>query len=216
VLKRLLIAMSPIAVALAAVPAPAHAQTDPLGSWNDGVAKARIVAFVKAATEPGGRDFVPAADRIAVFDNDGTLWAEQPMYFQLAFAIDRVKALAPQHPEWKTKQPFKAALEGDMQALAASGEHGLVELVMASHAGNTTDEFAQIVRDWMKSARHPQSGRPYTDHTFRPMRELLDYLRANGFATYIVSGGGVEFLRVVSDELYGVPPQQVVGSSVRT
>jgi len=215
-LKRLLVALSPFGVAMAVASVPAHAQADPLASWIDGAAKARIVAFVKAATEPGGKDFVPAADRIAVFDNDGTLWSEQPMYFQLAFAIDRVKALAPQHPEWNAKQPFKAALEGDMKVLAASGEHGLVELVMASHAGNTTDEFAQVVRDWMKNARHPRSNRLYTELTYRPMRELLDYLRANGFATYIVSGGGVEFLRVVSEELYGVPPQQVIGSSVQT
>jgi hypothetical protein len=215
-LKRLLAALSPFGVAMAVASVPAHAQADPLASWIDGAAKARIVAFVKAATEPGGKDFVPAADRIAVFDNDGTLWSEQPMYFQLAFAMDRVKALAPQHPEWKTRQPFKAVLEGDMKTLAASGEHGLVELVMASHAGNTTDEFAQVVRDWMKNARHPRSNRLYTELTYRPMRELLDYLRANGFATYIVSGGGIEFLRVVSEELYGVPPQQVIGSSVKT
>ena len=212
-LKRLLLSLS-LAGSIAAG-APAIAQTDPLASWNDGAAKARIVAFVTAVTD-GGKDHVAPADRIAVFDNDGTLWSEQPMYFQLAFAMDRVKALAPQHPEWKTRQPFKAVLEGDMKALAASGEHGLVELVMASHAGNTTDEFAQVVRDWMKNARHPRSNRLYTELTYRPMRELLDYLRANGFATYIVSGGGVEFLRVVSEELYGVPPQQVIGSSVKT
>ena len=215
-LKRLLVALSACGVAMAVAWVPAHAQADPLASWIDGAAKARIVAFVNAATEPGGKDFVPAADRIAVFDNDGTLWSEQPMYFQLAFAMDRVKALAPQHPEWKTRQPFKAVLEGDMQTLAASGEHGLVELVMASHAGNTADEFAQVVRDWAKNARHPKFNRPYTELTFRPMRELLDYLRANGFRTYIVSGGGIEFLRVFAEELYGVPPEQVIGSSVKT
>jgi len=195
----------------------AQAQTaDPLPSWNDGATKARIVAFVKAVTGPGGKDFVPAAERIAVFDNDGTLWSEQPMYFQLAFALDRVKALAPQHPEWKSKQPFKAALEGDMKALAAAGEHGLLELVMATHAGNTTEEFAQIVRDWAKTARHPKLSRPYTELTFKPMRELLDYLRANGFRVWIVSGGGVEFLRVFAEDLYGVPPEQVIGSSIKT
>ena len=215
-LKRLLIALSPFGVAMAVASVPAHAQADPLASWNDGAAKARIVAFVKAATEPGGKDFVPAADRIAVFDNDGTLWSEQPMYFQLAFAIDRVNALAPKHPEWKTRQPFKAALAGDVKALAAAGEHGLVELIMATHAGNTADEFAQVVRDWAKNARHPKFNRPYTELTFRPMRELLDYLRANGFRTYIVSGGGIEFLRVLAQELYGVPPEQVIGSSVKT
>ena len=206
---RLLLVLALLAVTLAA---PAHARPDPLPSWNDGAAKGRIVAFVKAVTEPGGKDFVAPADRIAVFDNDGTLWSEQPMYFQLAFALDRVKALAPQHPEWKTTQPFKAAIEGDMKALAASGEHGLVELLMASHAGNTSEEFAAIVRDWAKSARHPKLARPYTELTYQPMRELLAYLRANGFKTYIVSGGGVEFLRVMAEELYGVPPEQVIGS----
>ncbi len=205
-----------LALAVGAFSATALARADPLPSWNDGAAKARIVAFVKAVTDKRSKDYVAPADRIAVFDNDGTLWSEQPMYFQLAFAIDRVKALAPKHPEWKTKQPFKAALEGDMMALAASGEHALVELVMATHAGNTSDEFAAIVRDWVKTARHPKFNRPYTELTFKPMRELLDYLRANGFKTWIVSGGGVEFLRVVAEELYGVPPEQVIGSSIKT
>jgi len=189
---------------------------DPLPSWSDGATRTRIVAFVKAVTEPGSKDFVPAADRVAVFDNDGTLWSEQPMYFQLAFALDRVRALAPRHPEWKDQQPFKAALEGDMKALAAAGEHGLLELVMATHAGNTTEEFAQIVRDWAKTARHPKLDRPYTELTFRPMRELLDYLRANGFRVWIVSGGGIEFLRVFAEDLYGVAPEQVIGSSIKT
>jgi phosphoserine phosphatase len=194
-----------------------NAQTvDPLPSWQDTAAKANIVAFVKAVTEPGGKDFVPPADRIAVFDNDGTLWSEQPMYFQLAFALDRVKALAPQHPEWKNQQPFKAVIEGDMKALAETGERGLLELVMATHAGNTSEEFARIVRDWVSTARHPKFNRPYTDLVFQPMLELLAYLRANGFKTYIVSGGGIEFLRVVAEELYGVPPEQVIGSSVKT
>jgi phosphoglycolate phosphatase-like HAD superfamily hydrolase len=196
--------------------AAATRAADPLASWHDGAAKARIVAFVTAVTEQGGKDFVPAPERIAVFDNDGTLWSEQPMYFQLAFAIHRVKALAAKHPEWKTKQPFKAAIEGDMKALAAAGERGLVELVMASHAGTTADEFAQVVRDWASSARHPQLDRRYAELTYQPMRELLDYLRANGFKTYIVSGGGVEFLRVLAEELYGIPPEQVVGSSIKT
>lgn len=202
---------------LAMIGAVVNAQTvDPLPSWQDTAAKANIVAFVKAVTEPGGKDFVPPADRIAVFDNDGTLWSEQPMYFQLAFALDRVKALAPQHPEWKNQQPFKAVLEGDMKALAETGEHGLLELVMATHAGNTSEEFARIVRDWVSTARHPKFNRPYTDLVFQPMLELLAYLRANGFKTYIVSGGGIEFLRVVAEELYGVPPEQVIGSSVKT
>jgi phosphoserine phosphatase len=189
---------------------------DPLASWNDGATKSRIVAFVKAATRPGGRDYVAPAVRIAVFDNDGTLWSEQPMYFQLAFAIDRVRALAPQHPEWAGRQPFKAVLDGDVKTLAELGEKGLLELVMATHAGSTSDEFAQAVRDWATTARHPKLNRPYTELTYRPMRELLDYLRANGFRTYIVSGGGVEFLRVLSQELYGIPPEQVIGSSIRT
>jgi len=187
---------------------------DPLPSWNAGPAKQRIVDFVAAVTDPTGRQFVAPADRIAVFDNDGTLWSEQPMYFQLAFALDRVKALAPRHPEWRAKQPFKAALEGDMKTLAASGEHGLLEIVAATHAGLTTDEFAAVVKDWLATARHPRFGRRYTELTFAPMVELLGYLRANGFETWIVSGGGVEFLRAFAAEAYGIPPQQVVGSSL--
>jgi hypothetical protein len=170
--------------AVATTPAGA---ADPLASWNEGLAKARIVAFVEATTRQGGKDYVAPSDRIAVFDNEGTLWSEQPMYFQLAFAIDRVKALAPQHPEWKDTQPFKAALDGDMKALAASGEHGLLELVMATHAGNTSEEFARIVRDWAKTARHPTLRRPYTELVYAPMRDLLDYLRTHGFKTYILS-----------------------------
>jgi len=214
-MPRHLLSMVLVLAAWAFGPA-ALAQSDPLPSWNDGAAKARIIAFVQAVTAVGSRDFVPPVDRIAVFDNDGALWSEQPMYFQLAFAIDRVKALAPQHPEWKAKQPFKAALEGDLKALAASGEEGLLELLMATHAGNTSEEFAQAVRDWVRTARHPTLKRPYTELTFQPMRELLNHLRANGFKPYIVSGGGVEFLRVISEELYGVPPEQVIGSSVKT
>jgi len=194
-----------------------HAQSaDSLASWADGPAKARLVTFVKAVTQTGGPDYVPPAERIAVFDNDGTLWSEQPMYVQLAFALDRVKALAPQQPEWKDKQPFKAALEGDMKALAESGEHGLLELVMATHAGTTTEEFTGIVKDWLAAARHPTFGRPYTDLVYQPMLELLVYLRANGFKTYIVSGGGIEFMRPWAEQVYGVPPEQVVGSSIRT
>jgi len=187
---------------------------DPLPSWNAGRAKARIVAFVQAVTEPGSKDFVAPADRIAVFDNDGTLWSEQPMYFQLAFALDRVKAMAPKHPEWKTKQPFKAAIDGDMKTLAAAGERGLLELVAASHAGLTTEEFAAVVKDWLATARHPKFNRPYTELTFAPMVELLAYLRANGFQTWIVSGGGIEFLRAFAEHAYGVPPQQMIGSSL--
>jgi hypothetical protein len=189
---------------------------DPLPSWNDGAAKARIVAFVQAVTQPGGKDFVAPADRVAVFDNDGTLWSEQPVYFQLAFAIDRARAMAAQNPALASRPSVKAAAAGDMKALAATGEKGLLELVALTHAGNTSEEFAQIVGEWIRSARHPTLKRPYTELTYKPMRELLDYLRANGFKTWIVSGGGVEFLRTMSEELYGVPPEQVVGSSIKT
>lgn len=201
--------------ALAAQPSRAQGP-DPLPSWNDGAAKQAIVAFVRVTTTPGLATFVPPAERIAVFDNDGCLWAEQPVYFQLLFAIDRVKALAPQHPEWKTTQPFKAALEGDMKALAAAGEKGLLQLVMASHAGNTPEEFQQIVRDWLATARHPRFKRPYTELVYQPMLELLAYLRASGFRTFIVSGGGIEFVRAWSEKVYGIPPEQVVGSSIKT
>jgi phosphoserine phosphatase len=201
------------AAAATAFAAPVQG-TDPLPSWNDTASKARIVAFVQTVTEPGGKDFMAPADRIAVFDNDGTLWSEQPMYFQLAFAIDRVRALASKHPEWKAKQPFKAAIEGDMKTLAAAGERGLLELVAASHAGLSTDEFAAVVKDWLATARHPKFQRPYTELTFAPMVELLAYLRANGFQTWIVSGGGIEFMRVFAEQAYGVPPQQMIGSSL--
>ena len=192
------------------------ASGDSLPSWNDGAARSAIVDFVNATTTPTSRDYVAPAERIAVFDNDGTLWSEKPMYFQLAFAIDRVQALAPQHPEWKDQEPFKSALSGDMAGLAAAGEHGLIELVMASHAGNTSEEFDRLVKDWVATARHPQTGRRYDEMVYQPMLELLDYLRANGFKTYVVSGGGVEFLRAFAERVYGVPPEQVVGSSIRT
>ncbi len=189
---------------------------DPLASWHEGPAKTRIVGFVQAVTAQGGKDYVAPADRIAVFDNDGTLWSEQPMYFQLAFALDRARALAASHPEWMAKAAFKAAANGDLKSLAASGEKGLAEVVALTHAGTTSDEFAAVVREWAKSARHPRFKRPYTELTYQPMLELLDHLRANGFKTYIVSGGGVEFLRVVAQALYGVPPEQVIGSSIKT
>lgn len=195
---------------------PVLAQADPLPSWNEGAAKRAIMNFVGAVTDEGSPDFVPLPQRISTFDNDGTLWSEQPVYVQLAFALDRVKALAPTHPEWKDKQPFKAVLDGDMKSLSEAGERGLVELMMATHAGMTTDEFANIVKDWLSSARHPRFGRPYTDLVYEPMLELLAYLRANGFKTFIVSGGGVEFMRPWSEQVYGVPPDQVVGSSIKT
>ena len=200
----------------ASAPAPTTAAAaDPLPSWNDGPTKKAITDFVAKVTKEGSPDFVPPAERIATFDNDGTLWAEQPMYFQLAFALDRVKALAPAHPEWKTKPPFDAVLRGDMRGFAASGERGAYELVMAAHAGNTTEEFAQIVSDWTRTAKHPTKDRPYVEMVYKPMVELLAYLRANGFKTYIVSGGGVEFMRPWAERVYGIPPEQVVGSRLK-
>jgi len=189
---------------------------DPLPSWNEGTAKRSIIDFVNRVTKPDSPDFVAPEQRIATFDNDGTLWGEQPMYFQLFFAIDRVKALAPMHPEWKVKQPFKAVLESDLKTVLAGGEHALFELVMATHAGNTTEEFSQAVKDWLATAKHPKTGRPYTDMVYQPMLELLAYLRANGFKSYIVSGGGIEFMRPWTERVYGIPPEQVVGSSIKT
>ena len=195
----------------------AHAQNkDPLPSWNEGKTKQAITHFVKEITTKGGANYVPPSERIAVFDNDGTLWSEQPMYFQLAFALDRVKTLATEHPEWKSTQPFKAVLEDDMKTVLAGGEHALLELVMASHAGNTTEEFSQIVSNWLSTARHPKTGRLYTDMVYQPMLELLTYMRANGFKTYIVSGGGIEFMRPWTQQVYGIPPEQVIGSSIKT
>ncbi len=187
-----------------------------LPSWNESQAKQAIISFVNRVTEEGGEDYVPPADRIAVFDNDGTLWSEKPYYFQLAFAIDRIRELADQHPEWNSEQPFQAALEGDMETLVAGGKEALLKLVMASHSGMSTDEFAGIVRQWIDSARHPETGRRYKKMVYQPMLELLDYMRDNGFRIWIVSGGGIEFLRVWSEEVYGVPPEQVIGSSIKT
>jgi len=184
-----------------------------LPSWNEGAVKASILDFVARVTDKRSTDYVAPRERIATFDNDGTLWAEQPVYFQLQFALDRIRALAPQHPEWKEMQPYKAAMEGDHAALAAAGEKGLVEIIAATHAGMTTDAFNKTVSDWLASARHPRFDRPYTEMVYRPMLELLAYLRSNSFKTFIVSGGGVEFLRVFAEEVYGVPPEQVVGSS---
>jgi phosphoserine phosphatase len=191
------------------------ATTDPLPSWNEGAAKESIITFVEKTTTPSDADFVEEADRIAVFDNDGTLWAEQPMYFQLAFVLERLVQLAPQHPEWKTEQPFKAALEKDMKTLHTYGEEGLIILLMATHAGMTTDEFEQISKDWLATARHPSFNRPYTDCVYQPMIELLAYLRDHGFETWIVSGGGIEFMRPWTERVYGIPPQQVIGSSIK-
>jgi len=189
---------------------------DPLASWNDGAAKKSIVEFVAAATRSGGPGFIAPAERIAVFDNDGTLWAEQPIYFQLAFAFDRIRALAPQNPKWKTTEPYASVLASDIKTALAGGEKAIAEIVMVTHAGMTTDAFAKIVADWIATAKHPRFDRPYTEMVYQPMLELLAYLRANGFKTYIVSGGGIEFMRVFSEKVYGVPPEQVIGSTIDT
>ena len=202
-------------IAAPLVAAAAVAAAEPLPSWADGTAKNSIVEFVARVTREGSADYIPARERIAVFDNDGTLWVEQPMYTQLAFALDRVKAEAPNHPEWATTQPFQAVLEGDMKTLAAFGEKGLVELLMASHAGMTATQFQTIVTDWIATARDPRFKKPYTELVFQPMVELLAYLRANGFKTFIVSGGGIEFMRPWTEKVYGVPPEQVVDSSIK-
>ena len=187
-----------------------------LPSWNDGKARQSIIEFVAKVTEKGSPDFVIPHERIAVFDNDGTLWAEQPMYFQLLFALDRVKALAPQHPEWNDKEPYASLLKGDVKAALVGGKNSIAEILMATHAGMTTAEFEQIVKDWIATATHPTTGRPYTEMVYQPMLELLTYLRANGFKTFIVSGGGIEFMRPWTEKIYGIPPEQVVGSSIKT
>ena len=202
-----------VAAGLLADVAGALAQDDPLPSWNDGAVKKSIVDFVTRTTTTGSADFVPVPERIAVFDNDGTLWTEQPVYFQFAFAIDRVKQLAPQHPKWQTREPFKSILAGDMAGLAASGEKGLLEVVAATHSGMTTEEFARTVGEWITSAQHPRFKRPYIDLVYQPMIELLAYLRGHGYKTFIVSGGGIEFMRPWTEKVYGIPPEQVVGSS---
>jgi phosphoglycolate phosphatase-like HAD superfamily hydrolase len=186
---------------------------DPLPSWNETAPKKAVIAFVEKVTKEGSPDFVPVPERIATFDNDGTLWAEKPVPFQFVFAFDRVKALAPQHPEWKTKQPFASLLKGDMAGVAAAGEKGVLEIMAATHTGMTTDEFSRSVQEWIPSAKHPGTGRLFTDMVYQPMLELLAYLRANGFKTFIVSGGGVEFMRPWTERIYGIPPEQVIGSS---
>jgi phosphoserine phosphatase len=189
---------------------------DPLPSWNDTASKQAIVGFVEKVTKEGAPDYVPPAERIATFDNDGCLWAEQPMYFQAFFIFDRIKALAPDHPEWKDKEPFASVLKGDIKSALAGGEKALLEMAMATHAGMTTDEFEKIVTDWIATAKHPQTGKRYTEMIYQPMLELLAYLRANGFKTFIVSGGGIEFMRPWAEKTYGIPPEQVVGSSIKT
>jgi phosphoserine phosphatase len=187
-----------------------------LPSWNSGKARQSIVQFVAKVTKNGSPDFVAPSERIAVFDNDGTLWAEQPMYFQAFFIFDRIKILAPQHPQWKDKEPFASVLKGDAKSALAGGEHALLELAMATHAGITSEEFEKIVADWISTAKHPVTGRLYTEMVYQPMLELLAYLRANGFKTFIVSGGGVEFMRPWAERVYGIPPEQVIGSSIKT
>jgi len=204
-----------VAVELAFIATVALAQ-DQLSSWNGGPTKQTIVDFVARVTKEGSPDFVPVPERIATFDNDGTLWAEQPMYFQFFFALHRVKALAPQHPEWKTKEPFASLLKGNVKGVLKEGERAMLEIVMATHAGMTTEEFEKIVKDWVASAKHPKTKRPYTEMVYQPMLELLAYLRANGFKTFIVSGGGVEFMRPWTEKVYGISPEQVIGSSVKT
>jgi phosphoglycolate phosphatase-like HAD superfamily hydrolase len=188
-------------------------QADPLPSWNEGASKKSIIDFVTKTTTECNPDFVPVRDRIACFDNDGTLWSEQPMYFQLAFAIDEIKRMAPQHPEWKTKQPLKALLEGDIHAVLVGGEPALMEIMKVTHSGMTTEAFEKSVKDWIRTARHPKTGTEYTSMVYQPMLELLDYLRGSGFKTFIVSGGGVDFMRPWMEQVYGIPPDQIVGSS---
>jgi len=192
-----------------------HAE-DALPSWNDGKTKQSIITFVEQVTDPNSKSYVKTEERIAVFDNDGTLWAEKPIYFQLEFVKDRILELAPSRPEWKTQQPFKAVLENDNKALAESGYDGLLELLMTTHAGMTQAQFQDIVKQWLATAKHPRFNRPYTELVYQPMLELLTYLRANGFKTYIVSGGGIEFMRPWTEQVYGIPPEQVVGSSIKT
>ena len=189
---------------------------DSLSSWNDTAPKKAIVAFVEKVTKEESPDFVPVAERIATFDNDGCLWSEQPMYFQAFFIFDRIKQLAPQHPEWKDKEPFASVLKGDFKSALAGGEHALIEMGMATHAGTTTEEFEKIVTDWITTAKHPKTGRLFTEMVFQPMIEVLSYLRANGFKTFIVSGGGIEFMRPWAERVYGIPPEQIIGSSIKT
>jgi phosphoglycolate phosphatase-like HAD superfamily hydrolase len=193
-----------------------EAAVDPLPSWNDTATKTKILEFVEAVTDSDGPSYVEPEARIATFDNDGTLWAEQPVYAELVFALDRVKSLAQVHPEWKTQEPFRAVLEGDSDALAASGTHGLIEVLMASHTGMSAALFHTIATEWIRDARHPEQEEPYTELAYQPQIELLRYLEANGFSTFIVSAGTVEFLRTFAEPTYGIPPERVIGSSITT
>jgi phosphoglycolate phosphatase-like HAD superfamily hydrolase len=213
-IERILCFFSVLVIATSAIVAQAAA--DPLPSWNDNAPKKAILTFVEKVTEQDSPTFVPPPERMAVFDNDGTLWAEQPMYFQLFFALDRVKALTPKHPEWKTQEPFASLLKGDVKQALAGGEKAILEIVMATHAGMTTTEFEKTVKDWLATARHPKTKRLYTEMVYQPMLEILTYLRSNDFKTFIVSGGGIEFMRPWTEAVYGIPPEQVVGSSIKT
>ncbi len=205
-----------VALCLFVLPLAASCASDPLPSWQDGPAKAAVVDFVTRVTDEAGPDFVAPEERIAAFDNDGTLWSEQPLYFQLLFAFDRVAELAPAHPEWQTREPFKSALARDIEGVLATGDAGIGELIAATHAGMTEAEFREIVRGWVATARHPRFGRPFTDLVYQPMLELLEYLRAEGFDTYIASGGGISFMRAWAPEAYGIPPERIIGSSMET
>lgn len=214
---RLIVFRLIVVLAVWAAANAAFAQTgkgDPLPSWNEGEAKSAIIRFVERVTDPTLPDFVPAAERIATFDNDGTLWSEQPLYFQGLFALDRIRAMAKDHPEWRDQEPFKSVIAGDMKGVMASGKEGLEKILFASHAGMTADAFAQSVRDWLANTKHPGTGMPLTQMVYQPMLELLDYLRANDFKTFIVSGGGIDFMRVFSREVYGIPPEQVIGTTL--
>ncbi|MBL8900126.1 MAG: haloacid dehalogenase-like hydrolase [Planctomycetes bacterium] len=206
---------SPMILALTFAALALGCAVDPLPTWADAEAKLQIVGFVERVTTRGSREFVAPAERIAVFDNDGTLWSEQPMYVQLAFALDRVKALAPAHPEWKDEEPFRSVLAGDLGSLAKQGEGALVKLITATHAGMTSEEFEHLVREWLAAARHPRSDRPYTAMVYQPMRELIAYLEAHEFRVFLVSGGGLEFLRPWVEEVYGIPRERVIGSTLR-
>jgi phosphoserine phosphatase len=208
-------AMFVLLFCLLAVPPAVAGSQDPLPSWNEGSVKQSLLKFVAGISTEGSRSFVPLEQRIAVFDNDGTLWSEKPIYFQFMFSLDRIRQLAPQHPEWQTEQPFKAVLEGDMAAVKAAGKKGMIAIIMAALGDATTDQFAQVVRDWIATAQHPKFKRPYTELVFQPMLELLSYMRANGFKTYIVSGGSLEFMRPWAKQVYGIPPEQVIGSRTK-
>jgi phosphoglycolate phosphatase-like HAD superfamily hydrolase len=206
---------SALAACIGILPAALHA-ADPLPSWHDTGSRQAIVSFVENVTNPSSEDYVPAPERIAVFDNDGTLWSEQPLYFQAMFIFDRIRELAPRHPEWQDKEPFASVLKGDVKSALAGGERALLEMAMATHAGTTTAEFEAIASGWITTARHPETAKPYTAMVYQPMLELLAYLRANGFKTFIVSGGGIEFMRPWAEKVYGIPPEQIIGSSIKT